>query len=66
MNHRINQTLREPRSELRLRLTATLRAALQDRRQALAGSLGGAPSDSLLVEYLLREHFGLPMPRRPQ
>jgi len=59
---RINHTLKEPRFELRAHLSHTLKEALNARREILAGTLGGSPSDSLLTEIVLREHFGLPAP----
>lgn len=51
-----------PRIELRTRLTDTLGVALEARREIVGQQTGTLPSLSLLVETLLRQQLGLPVP----
>lgn len=51
-----------PRVELRLRVSDTLGVALEARREIYGQATGTLPSLSLIIETLLRERMGLPVP----
>ena len=53
-----------PTWELRARLSRGLGVALNAHREVLKDHFGALPSNALLVEFMLRDYLGLPVPRR--